>query len=352
MNPLTRRRFLLSLVLGALATPVWRPALAQTARRVLAIGPGALRMLAYLGATDLLVGVEDLERRPLTASTYRLALPPRVTELPSLGPGGPGRLPDLEQVLSLAPDLVLSVTLDGQQVQALRQRAGIPVLTLSYGDTGILKEDSLIASLRNLGKALNRQARAEELIAYFTTSLADLKRQVAGRAPVAAFLGGVSMQGAHGITSTQSGHLPLAWAGARNLADQVGPAGHLFLDREQLLAWDPPVLFVDGGGLPGILAEFAKDTAFYKRLRAVREGRVYLTLPFNAYNTNVENALANAWFMAKVLHPQALAEVDAQVMAGRVMRAFLGTDLLPALAKNGYGLGRLDLASGRWTPLS
>ena len=160
------------------------------------------------------------------------------------------------------------------------------------------------------------------------------------------------MQGAHGITSTQSGHQPLAWAGAHNLADQAGPAGHLFIDREQLLLWDPPVLFVDGGGLAGILAEHAKDPGFYQRLRAVREGRVYLTLPFNAYNTNLENALANAWMMAKVLHPETLADLDVQARAGEIMRAFLGADVMPVLAKNGYGLGRLDLETGRWTPLS
>lgn len=349
-----RRHFLLGLALGI---PAWRQGLAAAparapTRRLIALGPGALRMVTYLGATDLLVGCEDIERRPLTASTYRLALPRQVLALPSLGPGGPGRMPDLEQLLGLGPDLAVSVTLDAQQIQSLRQRAGIEVLPLSYGDTGILREEALVDSLRRLGATLGRERRASELGEYLTASIADLRNRLAGQPPVAAYLGGVSLSGAHGITSTQAGHRPLVWAGARNLADQTGRTGHLFLDREQLLAWDPPLLFVDGGGLPGILAEYAKDAAFYQRLRAVREGRVYLALPFNAYNTNVENALANAWFMAKVLHPRAMAEVDVQARAADILRAFLGADLLPALAKNGHGLGRLDLATGTWKPLS
>lgn len=349
-----RRRLLLGLALAPLfsGATLAATASATSAKRVVAIGPGALRMMVYLDATDRLVGSEDIEHRPLASSTYRLALPERVLALPSLGPGGAGRLPDLEQLLTLAPDLAVSVSLDSQQVDALGRRAGIPVLSLSYGDTGILREDTIADSLRRLGSALGRERRAAELVAFFDASIAELRRRVEGLPTVPAYLGGVSLTGAHGITSTQADHRPLAWAGANNLADQVGRTGHLFLDREQLLAWDPSVLFVDGGGLPGIVAEYARDPAFYQRLRAVREGGVYLTLPFNAYNTNVENALANAWFMAKVLHPDALAEVAVEAKTGEIFRAFLGVDLLPELARLGYGQGRLDLASGRWTPLT
>lgn len=348
-----RRRALRTIGGGLLLAVLGGRAPAAPARRLLAIGPGALRLLTYLGATDLLVGLEDLERRPLSAATYRLALPPGLARLPAAGPGGPGKLPELELVLGLRPDLIATVALDGQQLRSLTERAGIPVLPLSYGDTGILCEADFADSLRALGQAVGREARAATLIELFAGSLADLGRRVAPTpAPKpAAYVGGVSMQGTHGIGSTQSGHRPLAWAGADNLADRAGPAGHLFLDREQLLAWDPPVLFVDGGGLPGIRTEYARDPDFYRRLQAVRTDRVYLLLPFNAYNTNVENALANAWAIAKVLHPEALAEVDVQALAGRIMTGFLGIDPMPALARNGYGLGRLDLASGRWTPL-
>jgi len=346
------RRHVLGLLVAGLAAPVWRSSSAASAERVLAVGPGALRLLTYLGAAEHLVGLEDMERRPLSTSSYRYALPPGLADLPSIGPGGPGRLPDLEQLLALRPDLVATVTLDGQQLQALRERAGLRVLPLSYGDTGLLRIDDLLTSLRALAAALGREARAEQLAGFLTANLAELRERLADATPAAAYLGGVSLQGAHGLTSTQSGHLPLVWAGADNLADRAGPAGHFFIDREQLLLWDPPTLFIDGGGLAGVLTEYAGNPGFYQRLQAVREGRVYLTLPFNAYNTNVENALANAWMMARVLHPAALADLDVQARAGAIMRTFLGADVMPALARNGLGLGRLDLETGQWTPLS
>lgn len=348
-----RRQVLLALALAPLlgssaqaATP------ARTAKRVVALGPGAMRLLVYLGATELLVGCEDAERQAFIGSTYRLVLPRRVLQLPSLGPGGPGRLPDLEQLLALAPDLAVSVTLDGQQVQALQRRAGIPVLSLNYGDTGILLEGSIADSLRRLGAAVGREGRAAELVTYLHASIAELGRLVRGAPVLPAYLGGISLSGTHGLTSTQAGHRPLVWAGVRNLADDSGRKGHFFLDREQLLAWDPPVLFVDGGGLSGVLAEYARERTFYQRLQAVRQGQVYLTLPFNAYNSNLENALANAWFMAKVLHPGPLARVDSRAKTAEIMRAFLGVDVSGELSRLGYGQGRLDLATGRWVPLA
>jgi iron complex transport system substrate-binding protein len=325
----------------------------RQAQRLLAVGPGALRLLVYLGAADRLIGLEEMERRPLGGSTYRLALPAGLDRLPSGGPGGPGRLPDPELVLALAPDLLVAVALEDQPLATLAQRSGVPVLPVSYGTTGGLVLETFFESLGALGAALGRDARAAELTAFLRDSIAELARRTAGIQPqAAAYIGGISLQGAQGIGSTQAEHPPLAWAGVRNLAAGLGPRGHFFLDREQLLALDPPVLFVDGGGLPGILAGLDKERDFYARLRAVREGRVYLTLPFNAYNTNVENALVNAWAMACLLYPQACADLDLNRLASGIMIAFLGRDPLPEYAALGYGLGRLDLPVGRWTPLS
>ena len=341
-------------------------------------------MLVYLDAVERLVGLEDMERRPLRASTYRFALPADIASLPVAGPGGPGRLPDPELLLTLRPDLLVTVGLDDQQLAVLRRRTGVEVLALSYGALGALDVTDFSASLTRLGSALGLSARAAALIGFFEDSLADLNQRVQrvldadadgdgdgdangdaeGEAdggadvnaaadseqPQAAYLGGISLSGAQGIGSTQAGHRPLRWAGAHNLADEVGPNGHMFLDREQLLAWDPPVLFVDASGLPGILAGLPGDADFYQRLRAVRDGRVYLTLPFNAYNTNVENALVNAWFIARALYPAALADVDLAEQAAAIFTVFLGRDLLAEVRAAGYGPGRIDLLAGTWTP--
>ncbi len=354
--PLSRRAWLAAMA-GSLAL---HARAAEPRARLVAVGPGALRFVTYLGAEDQLVALEDVERKPMLGASYRIALGRRLPELaalPSLGPGGPGRLPDAELLLAARAALAVTVTLDGQQQQALRQRGGVQTLALSYGDTGQLRQEAVEASLSQLGAALGRAERARALVGFLQSSLADLRRRVGALEPQPAYLGGISLSGGQAFTSSQAGHAPLQWAGARNLADAAGAAtrpakaAHLFLDREQLLAWDPPTIFVDGGGLAGLRADHDRDPSFYARLRAVREQRLYLTLPFNAYNTNVEHALINAWFMAKVLHARALADVDLRRTQTEVMQAFLASDVSDTLAQQGLGCGRLDLASGRWTPL-
>lgn len=351
-----RRPLLAATVLGSLLAG--RSARASgAARRLVAIGPGALRFVTYLGAEDQLVALEDVERKPMSGSSYRLALGqrrPGLNTLPSLGPGGPGRLPDPELLLAARAELAVTVTLDGQQQQTLRERAGLQVLALGYGDTGVLQEDVVLGSIQKLGDALGRQLRARALAGFIRGSLADLKARVGALAPAPAYLGGVSLSGGQALTSTQARHAPLVWAAASSLADTGGASvrsAHLFIDREQLLAWDPPVIFVDGGGLAMLLASHAKDPSFHNRLRAVRERRLYLTLPYNAYNTNVEHSLINAWFIAKLLHPAALADVDFRRRQAEIFDAFLGRDVSDGLAQQGLGCGRLDLASGQWTPL-
>jgi len=347
------RRLFLRVAAGAAVSflPCWTRALAAAApaRRIVALGPGALRMICYLGATERRVGIEDAERGEPSSAVYRLALEETGRALPTVGPGGPGRLPDLERLISLRPDLAVTVMLDASHTKAIRERAGIPVLALRDGSAGLFDEDAYFAKLKELGAALGLAGRAAELTTYFRASLQEIARRIAGRTPPPVFLGGVSLQGAHGLMSTQAGHPPLRWAGAKNLADEVGERTHLFLDREQMLAWDPPTIFLDGGGLASIRGEYARDRAFFDALRAVRTKRVFVTLPFNSYDTNVENALANAWFIARVLHADAFVGVDVRARIEQVFQVFLGIAALPMLEARGYGLGRYDLASGRWS---
>ena len=69
-------------------------AVPKNVERVVAAGPGALRIIVYLNATDMVVGVEDFEKQHPGGRPYIIAHP-ELKELPSIGPGGPGKLPTL-----------------------------------------------------------------------------------------------------------------------------------------------------------------------------------------------------------------------------------------------------------------
>ncbi len=332
-----------------------RPLATQSPARVVALGPGALRLLAYLDATDGLCAIEAMEQRGPSGRPYTFMLGELSETLPVIGPGGVGRLPDLERLLMVKPDLAVAVTLDEQQLRMLEQRAGIPVLLLSYGDIGELQLPVFADSLRRLAEPLGRQARAEALIDAIEASLAELATRVADADPVPAYIGGISLKGQQGLASTQAGHLPLRWAGADNLADRIAESGHRFIDLEQLLAWNPPVLFIDGGGLPAVLKEVAINPGLFAALDAVQRGQVFATLPFNAYNTNVEHALINAWFMASRLYPEQFPAFDPVAKADAIYRDFYGEPLYARLRAEGQesqpGFARVDLLTGEVDPL-
>ena len=78
-------------------------ALAAVPERIVCLGPGALRLIVYLEATDTVVGVEDLEKRHPSGRPYRIAHP-ELVNLPRCGPGGPvaiNKKPDLEALLAI-----------------------------------------------------------------------------------------------------------------------------------------------------------------------------------------------------------------------------------------------------------
>ena len=327
----------------------------QPLPKMVALGPGALRLLVYLNATDGLCAIEAMEQRGPSGRPYTFMLGDLSEQLPVIGPGGVGRLPDLERLLMVEPDLAVAVTLDEQQVRMLEQRAGIPVLLLSYGDIGELQLPVFAESLRRLAEPLGRQDRAETLLGAIDTSLAELSAPVVGVEPVSAYIGGISLKGQQGLASTQAGHLPMRWAGADNLADRIAESGHRFIDPEQLLAWNPPVLFIDGGGLPAVLKEVAVNPGLFAALDAVHRGQVFATLPFNSYNTNVEHALINAWFIASRLYPEQFPEFDPIAKADAIYRDFYGKPMYARLRAEGQvgqpGFARVDLLAGEVYPL-
>lgn len=95
--------------------------------KVVAAGPGALRILVYLNATGRVVGVEDFEKKYPYGRPYAIAYP-ELRDLPSIGPGGPGKLPNLEALIKLKPDLIFMTYVDPKTADDVQEKTGIPVL--------------------------------------------------------------------------------------------------------------------------------------------------------------------------------------------------------------------------------
>ena len=132
---------------------------------------GALRLAVYLGATEMVVGVEEIEKTSLTRP-YILAHP-QLAKLPSLGPFHGG---DAELITASQPDVIFWTYTTKGKADALQQKTGIPVIALDYGDLDLYK-DRFYKSLKLMGEIIHREQRATAIIDYLEKSIMDLQKR-------------------------------------------------------------------------------------------------------------------------------------------------------------------------------
>jgi iron complex transport system substrate-binding protein len=222
--------------------------------------------------------------------------------------------------------LIAAVGIDPGQLDNIQAKTGVPALYLSYGDLGVWREESR-RSLSLLGEVLVRNERAAAINDYVTSLEQDLERRISEieeRDRPCAYFGGISYKGSHGLTSTEAGYPPARMAGARNLADGLGKNGHFFVDKEQILVWNPDFIFVDTASRLLLDQDFQQTREFYRLLSASKSGKVLSLLPYNYYNTNIELALLNAFFIGKCLYPERFSDISMEKKAQEIMKTFLG----------------------------
>lgn len=317
--------------------------LQKEVERVVCLRAGALRMLVYLDAVSYASGIEEPERR---ADRPYLMARPGLRELPSIGPQMGG---DAELIVASEPDLIFLTFTTVGQADDLQNRTGIPVIALEYGDFSLNRE-TFFGSLRLMASVLGKEERAEWLISYIRDSLQALEDRTVDITEVdrpSAYIGGVSYSGVRGISSTEPYYPPFRFVDAENVAGDIddrliNPVEGTFIDKEQLLMWDPDVLFVDLAGWHVTRDEISSGTPLHAGLQALKEGEVYGVLPYNNYAANYENILANAWYAGKVLYAGRFSDVDMDATADDIYESFLGTPLYEEISGLWGGFRQLD----------
>lgn len=310
-----------------------RPAL-----KAVAIGPGAMRLCCYFNNPAIFAGIEQLEMDNPAGRPYLYA-EPTLTTLPVIGPGGPNNAPDPERILTVKPDVIFSTyATDGAAADNLQKKTGIEVVVLSYGETAPF-DPRVDDSLMLIGQVMDMENRALELIdllQQFKTDLEVRTGDIPAEQKPLTYIGGLSMKGTHGIESTR-GNYPLFKAvHARNAADETGRSGSLMIDKEQLIKWDPDIIFIDGAGYPSIMADYQKNQPFYQTLSAVAAGETYLTLPYSSYATNIDTAIADAYYIGKVLYPHRFNDIDPEQKTDEIYRLLLGKEVYKEMVAD-YG---------------
>ena len=301
---------------------------------IVCVGVGALRYTCYMGAQDLVVAVEDCEIKPVISRLYNFVNIQKFKDLPVIGTNG---VPYAEEIIKVAPDVIVMSKSASVDADELQNKTGTPVVVVPGSDTTL--DQNAYDTIHILGELYGKESRATELTDYLNgiqKDLNDRTKNIPEAEKPSVYVGGVSFKGHHGFEGTEAGYGPLALIGAKNLADTTGKSGAFNIDLEQVLSWDPDIIFVDFNGMNLIKEDYAKNPAYYNALKAVQNGKVYSQISFRSNASNLETALADAYYAACVIYPEYFTDIDPVAKAGEIFEKLLGVNPYADLKEAGY----------------
>ena len=308
---------------------------------IVCVGVGALRYTCYVGAQDLVIGVEDYEVKEGMTRLYQYVNFEKFKNLPVIGTNGQ---PYTEEIITLAPDVIVMSKSASVEADTLQKQTGTPVVVVPGSDTTL--DQDAFDTIRILGQLYGMEDRANELTSYLNgiqKDLTDRTKDIPEESKPSVYVGGVSFKGHHGFEGTEAGYGPFALIGAKNLADTTGQNGAFNIDLEQVLSWDPDIIFVDFNGLNIIKEDYAKNPDFYNALTAVQEGKVYSQISFRSSASNLETALADAYYAACVMYPEQFKDIDPVAKAQEIFEKLLGANPYADLKEAGYEFRPIEI---------
>lgn len=304
--------------------------------KIVAVGPGALRLIAYLEAEDKVVGIEEFEKRN-QKRPYILAKK-ELLKLPVIGPQFGG---DAELIAAQDPDLIIASYLTKAQMNTLQKKTLIPVVSINDGSPGSMTEKELKESLKFLAEILDERKRAEELINFFNQSKLELKSKgSASQSAVKVYIGGIGNKGAQGITSTESNYPPFRYLDLKNIIEEKNK-NNFTISKEKLLLEDPEFIFIDQGGIELVKKDLKREE--FKYLKAYQENKIYQLLPYNHYTTNFATMLADAYYISKIIYPEKFKNLKVEEKADQIYKKFVGKAVYTEMAEIFGGFKKMNL---------
>ena len=226
--------------------------------RVVSIAPSNAEIVGALGATKLLVGVEN-------SSDF----PPEVIGLPRLGPD---LAIDMEALQALKPDLVLaSLSVPGMERNiAALDILGLPMLVLAPRNLKDIEHDLL-----RTGKLLGTEAQAAQALAGMRARLKNLAQHGQHQPALPVYLEWWPKPLYTPGRDCWSNEL-IALAGGRNVFGQL-PGQSTEIQIADLVRADPALILVAWCGVP--FHQLNPGRVLRRKglegVRAIREGRVH-----------------------------------------------------------------------------
>ena len=304
----------------------------DTVNRVVILQHQTLNIAVQLGEMDKVVGVLESWKKQLGANYVRLA--PALPKLPM--PGDLTKV-NIEDLLSLKPDVVFVTSYAPADMIKQIESAGLPVVAISMIDVPpeeavklnptVKDEPAAIdsgfaKSVRLIANILDNKERGEALVTAATKSRKLVSERLDGIAPAQRVPVYMANPDLHTYGHGKYTGLMMERAGAHNVAE--GVVGFTQVTMEDVLKWNPAVIFVQER-YPTVITEI-KSTPAWSTIDAVKAGRVYLMPEYaKAWGHPMPEAMAlGELWMAKTLYPDRFADIDMQTEADAYYRQFYG----------------------------
>lgn len=305
------------------------------------------RMISYLGLADIVVGIEECEIATSPIQAYAYPHVEKWSTLPNCGTNAMGETAYYpEQIMLANPDVILT-TDNADVADNLQTQTGLPVVCV---DQGSLFAESYEQSLRILADVCGVSDRAETLISYINSCLEDLAARSAdidiSEKPTV-LAAGATFKGGHSIDGVYTNYAVFEILEANDVAEEIagqkGSSG-VMVEKEQILAWDPEIIFFDSGSMGLVRADYAENPGYFEQLQSVRNGELYQWPNSTWHWSNVEIPLVSAYYVGCMLYPERFADVDFEAKASEIFDMFLGEpNYLEIINASGSGYGKVTL---------
>ena len=235
---------------------------------------------------------------------------------------------NVEELLKLQPDVVFQWNYMTEEIEKM-EAAGLKVVALQYGTAEDLETwIGIIAAL------YQKEARGEEIISYFHSSVDEVSQRLAQGGitaedyPTVIHLSDNMKVSGKGFTNYW-----MAQSGAVNPAAQL-TGEDLNVDMEQMLLWNPDLIYIGNftSLQPSDLLENKLEGQDWSLIKAVQNKQVY-KIPIGGYRWDppgVETPLMIKW-AASHQYPELFADMDMRAEVQKFYQQVYGFTLTDAM---------------------
>ncbi len=291
----------------------------------------AYRILLQLGAEDMLVGVPSsmYGSKYSEVDTIEVVAWPEVKNLEQVGGGPPGTEINVEALMALKPDVIISWsygksgTSAEQAANDLQTKSGIPVICLN----NISSDDTNMAGIEKayqlVGTVAGKTDEAEALLAYYqeevkkvtaiTDAIPEDQRKTA------------YMASTSGLLKANTSYLPMKQLGVINVAKDAGSNG-TEVAKEQLIAWDPEIIFIHtpSKSYSFDMAAVVSDPTI-NTIQAIKNQNYY-HVKGTYMGWDIATGLVDLVYMAKATYPEQFKNVDVEKKGDEILAKFYRMD--------------------------